>query len=220
MTPREATAAATADNTTGFRDAAAAENKQAQVHRSAFVEDIFDHYLPELTEATVLDPFAGVGTTLVEAQLRGWKAVGFEINAYAALACRAKLGAALVDPDDFSDVITNYRYEVGEIEEAVDVGTLDHRQPRSSPPEGFSTRIPFYSPPVLTKVLFTHDYIADVSDPVMRDLMRLAFASVMVSFSNYTYEPSLCDSLLCSTRPATASKNPPRRPPGGTALPT
>ena len=38
----------------------------------------------------VLDPFAGVGTTLIEALKHGDDAVGFEINPYAALACRVK----------------------------------------------------------------------------------------------------------------------------------
>ena len=38
----------------------------------------------------VLDPFAGVGTTLIEALKQGDDAVGYEINPYAALACKVK----------------------------------------------------------------------------------------------------------------------------------
>ena len=107
---------------TGFRDAAAAENKQAPLHRwvpwiagysAPFVADVFDHYLGDVEHATVLDPFAGVGTTLVEAQLRGWRSVGFEINAYAALACRTKLAAADLDPDMLEEAIAGYREHVG-----------------------------------------------------------------------------------------------------------
>ena len=40
-------------------------------------------------KGTVLDPFAGVGTTLVESVFAGHNAVGFEINPYALLACRS-----------------------------------------------------------------------------------------------------------------------------------
>jgi hypothetical protein len=182
-----------------FRDAAAAENKQAPLHRwvpwiagfsSSFVVDIFDHYLGDVTDATVLDPFAGVGTTLVEAQLRGWRSVGFEINAYAALACRAKLAAADLDPDALADAIAGYRETVGELEGLADIGALNGHRPNSQPPAGFNTRVPFYPEKVVPKVLFTLDYAATLPAD-LSELFQLAFASVMVSFSNYTYEPSL-----------------------------
>jgi SAM-dependent methyltransferase len=183
----------------GFSDTAAAENKVAPVHRwvpwiagfsSGFVADVFDHYLGEREAATVLDPFAGVGTTLVEAQLRGWRSVGFEINAYAALACRTKLAAADVDPDALEEAIDRYREQVGQIERLIDANALDGRDPRSQPPEGFRSRIPFYAEKVLPKVLFTLDYMTEL-ECELRELFRLAFASTMVSYSNYTYEPSL-----------------------------
>lgn len=187
------------DPTIGFRDAAAAENKAAPIHRwvpwiagysSGFVADIFDHYLGETDAATVLDPFAGVGTTLVEAQLRGWRSVGFEINAYAALACRTKLAAADLDVDALEEAIGRYRAHVGELEARIDADTLNGDRPHSAPPPGFRTRVDFYPARVLPKVLFTLDYI-DGLEGELRDLFRVAFASTMVSYSNYTYEPSL-----------------------------
>lgn len=201
MSGQLAPAVASSERAAGFRDAAAADNKQEPLHRwvpwiagfsSSFVADVFDRYLPGAApgKATVLDPFAGVGTTLVEAQLRGWQAVGFEINAYAALACRTKLGALELDPDDLTAAIAGYRDQVGGIEELIDGGRLAGRAPRSAPPPGFSTRIPFYPEKVLPKVLFTFDYI-DALPRSLRDVFRLAFASTMVSYSNYTYEPSL-----------------------------
>jgi hypothetical protein len=186
-------------STPGFSDAAAAENKAAPIHRwvpwvagfsSSFVADVFDHYLGERESATVLDPFAGVGTTLVEAQLRGWRAVGFEINAYAALAARTKLAAAGIDPLALEEAIEAYRRHVGELEGLVDAGALGGRRPRSRPPAGFRSRVPFYAENVLPKVLFTLDYVDGLPDE-LRDLFRLAFAATMVSYSNYTYEPSL-----------------------------
>ncbi len=182
-----------------FADAAAADNKSAALHRwvpwiagfsSSFVSDIFDHYLGNARDATVLDPFAGVGTTLVEAQLRGWRAIGFEINPYAALACRTKLAAADIDPGSLAEAIAGFREEVGEIEELADAGKLNGHRPTSQPPSGFNTRVPFYPDKVLPKVLFTLDYAKSLPAE-LEELFRLAFASVMVSFSNYTYEPSL-----------------------------
>jgi hypothetical protein len=89
----------------GFDDPAFASNKTAPVHRwvpwiagfsSEFVQSALSRHLPD--KGTVLDPFAGVGTTLVESILAGHQAIGFEINPYAALACRTKLTAYRLGP--------------------------------------------------------------------------------------------------------------------------
>ena len=93
----------------GFADSAFADNKQRPIHRwipwiagfsSEFVRDAFTCYLPSHTgtAAVVLDPFCGVGTTLIEALRCGHDVVGFEINPYAALAARAKCEAAAITP--------------------------------------------------------------------------------------------------------------------------
>jgi tRNA G10 N-methylase Trm11 len=56
----------------------------------------------------VLDPFAGVGTTLVQAFRRGLNVVGFEINPYAALAARMKLESAVLPTLDLSRLRCRY----------------------------------------------------------------------------------------------------------------
>lgn len=86
----------------GFRDPAFNRNRELPLHRwvpwvagfsAEFVEDCLEQYLPKnrRKHLWVLDPFAGVGTTLVEAYLRGLNIIGFEINPYATLAARVKL---------------------------------------------------------------------------------------------------------------------------------
>ncbi|MCK5640972.1 MAG: DNA adenine methylase [Gammaproteobacteria bacterium] len=55
------------------------------------------------TPRTVLDPFCGSGTTLVEAGLRGHNAVGFDINPLAVLITKAKTA-------DISDYTTDFRH--------------------------------------------------------------------------------------------------------------
>ena len=78
-------------NGTAFKDPAFTENRAAPIHRwvpwiagfsAGFVADCLREYLPgvEPSEALVLDPFAGVGTTCVEAYRRGYNTVGFEIK--------------------------------------------------------------------------------------------------------------------------------------------
>jgi hypothetical protein len=58
-------------------------------------------------------------------------------------------------------------------------------------PPGFRSRIPFFSPSVQSQVLWALKFIHGVSDPKVKDLFLVATGSVMVKFSNYTYEPSL-----------------------------
>jgi hypothetical protein len=94
----------------GLRDPAFAENKTLPIHRwvpwiagysASFVDDVLTAYAPRdaLKGApdVVLDPFAGVGTTLVQAMLRGYQTVGFEINPYAALAAQVKVCSPFLD---------------------------------------------------------------------------------------------------------------------------
>lgn len=174
-----------------FSDPAFASNKTQPIHRwvpwiagfsCEFVSDTLNRYLP--TPGTVLDPFAGVGTTLVEAFLQGHNAIGFEINPYAALACRTKLNAYRLP-------VEKLREGKLELQTFYDERASSTYTPRSTPPTGFKTRSEFYSEQVLHKVLILQDYIDTINDPNLRDLFRLAFASTMVRYSNYSYEPSL-----------------------------
>lgn len=187
-----------------LRNPVYAGNKNHPIHRWVswiagfsweFAGDAIDRYVnPGLgrKSALVLDPFAGVGTTLIEAQRRGIASVGFEINPFPYLAAKAKLEAALVDPVAFRTQINCYVRAMMPVEHEIDKQGI-HRapQPCRVPPPGFHSRVPFFSPKVERKVLLSLDYIDSIEDGPLADLFRLAFASTMVSFSNYTYEPSL-----------------------------
>jgi len=56
---------------------------------------------------------------------------------------------------------------------------------------GFRSRIPFFSPMVEAQVFQALEFISNITDDLIRDLFRVTFGAVMVSFSNYSYEPSL-----------------------------
>lgn len=58
-------------------------------------------------------------------------------------------------------------------------------------PRGFRSRIPFFSPRVEAQVFQVLEFISKINNNPLKDLFRVAFGAVMVSFSNYTYEPSL-----------------------------
>ena len=174
----------------GFRDPAFMANRQAPVHRwvpwiagysKHFVADALARYVAE--PGVVLDPFSGVGTTLVEADLAGHEAVGFEINPYAAFASRTKLKAHRVSPEAL-------RETARELRDFTEKAQADGSPSRREPPPGFRTRAPFYSPKVQRKVLSALDFIDGLKGREA-DVFRLAFAATMVDYSNYSYEPSL-----------------------------
>ena len=175
----------------GFGDTNFISNKTERIHRwvpwiagfsSEFVRGIVEEELG--TEGRVLDPFAGVGTTLIEAAVMGHDAVGFEINPYAVLATRVKFGARTASPSDLREAIDQFRsFYHSKVESSY--------EPISTPPSGFNTRAEFYAPSVKRKVLIYWDFVDTLDDVVIRDLFRIAFASKMITFANYSYEPSL-----------------------------
>ncbi|MBM4085171.1 MAG: site-specific DNA-methyltransferase [Planctomycetes bacterium] len=182
-------------NGAAFRDPAFMDNKTLPVHRwvpwiagfsAGFVDDVLDSFLRgHGTErpAVVLDPFAGVGTTLVQAVLRGHNAIGFEINPYGALAARTKIRAAAVD-------LARLDAALDELRTASRLWRTTESATQAAPPP-LKTRIPFFSKPVERQAIHALAFINRLRDQEIADLFRIAFGAVLVSVSNYTYEPSL-----------------------------
>ena len=165
-------------------------NRDAPVHRwvpwvAGYSKRFVAAALARLTTApgVVLDPFAGVGTTLVEADLAGHAALGFEINPYAAFVAKTKLKAHRAAPQRLREIARS-------LPAFVEQALADGATPQRQVPPGFRTRAPFYSPKVQRKVLLALDFI-DTLKGQEADLLRLAFAATMVDYSNYSYEPSL-----------------------------
>jgi DNA modification methylase len=185
----------------GFGDPSFAVNKQSRLHRWVpwiagfsrdFVQNVLQLHLQEA--GTVLDPFAGVGTTLVEAVLAGHDAVGFEINPYAAFVCRTKLSAYHLNQKQLLKAISQF--------ESFYTSSLQNGfHPKSCPPEHFASRVDFFSPKVLRKVLTVMDFLRYELQSDLSDVFRLALGSTLVGFSNYSYEPSL------STRKSAGKKD-------------
>jgi excisionase family DNA binding protein len=178
--------------TSGFRDTAFTENRDQTLHRwvpwiagysASFVADVLKRTCGR-RKAVVLDPFAGVGTTVVEAMKHGHDAVGFEINPYAALSCQAKTRVRDYDVDVLSERIARFGAHCRR-------SSTSRAAPKSTRPHLFVSRVPFFSPDVERQVLIALDFIRSEKIEWVRDLFRVAFGSVMVSVSNYSYEPSL-----------------------------
>ncbi len=178
----------------GFGDTAFTKNREEPIHSwvpwiagfsASFVGEVLNRELGRASKLTVLDPFAGVGTTLVEGIRRQCDVLGFEINPYAALACQVKLEALYHHPA----VIRRAAERIdSELRSRLRGGG---GKPDNQPPPGFHTRDPFFSPRVERQILFAKDFIAEEKEDWLRRLICLALGAVMVGVSNYTYEPSL-----------------------------
>ena len=90
----------------GFCDPAFAANRDEPVHRwTGWVAGFSKHFAADAITRfagdadTILDPFAGAGTTLVEADLAGCRTAGFEINPYARLVSAVRLKPCTTETD-------------------------------------------------------------------------------------------------------------------------
>lgn len=195
--------------TSPFRDSAFEQNKLDAIHRwvpwiagfsAGFVADVFQQYAPvnEGRAISVLDPFAGVGTTLVEGLRHGFHVAGFEINPFAVLAARVKCTAFTIEPQILAEAIQWFTAQARERTNSIDRAFLkgdDISQcepaPISHPPVHFRSRVPFFSPAVERKVLHCLDIIREISSTPIQEIVLLALGSILVQISNYSYEPSL-----------------------------
>ena len=182
--------------TNGFRDSAFGGNKALPLHRwvpwiagfsAEFVRDCLNEYLPKPSRKAlwVMDPFAGVGTTLIESFTHGLNVIGFEINPYAVLAARMKLEAVNIPTKGLAEHIAAFETFMEQCDR------VEPAQPHSKAPSGFSGRTELFNPKIERKMLFALDFINSLSNHRIKDIFRLAFGSMMVSVSNYSYEPSL-----------------------------
>ena len=139
-----------------MKDPASAENRNRPVHRwvpwvagfsSQFVADIIDRFVVKNSgfRPLVLDPFCGVGTTLVEALSLDVDSVGFEINPYAALATEVKTTAFSWDCVAREVAISDYRKWMCDFDAGVTPRDSSNRMGiKSKPPAGFrSPGFPF-----------------------------------------------------------------------------
>lgn len=192
-----------------FSDPASSENRRFPMHRwvpwiagfsADFVQSVLREYLDD-RHGLVLDPFAGVGTTLIEGHMAGHDVAGFEINPFACLAMRAKLESSSVDLRLLSDFTRRFIAFMQEKETEIDAAwrgghLAELERPPVDAPPGFRTRIPFYNPPIEAKVLWAISFFRTIPQCDIARLFWTAFGTAMVGFSNYSYEPSL------SSRPA------------------
>lgn len=124
---------------------------------------------------TILDPFAGAGTTLIEAKLEGHDAIGFEINPLLHFVNEACLEWS-VSPDDLREQLPRLRQAL-EASQGVELEAL-HEHDLSVPPIHNPTR--WWRPDILVQLVFLRRGIFETQDPHIKRLLLLALAGVLV----------------------------------------
>ena len=155
----------------------------------SFPPHLVDHYMHELgvnSDMTILDPFCGTGTTIVEAKKQGIRAVGFETNPVAWFASNVKttwdINPSLIRSEAIAvcnRVQDTLKRESGRLR------TLSEDEQSILLRDSIS-------PLPLHKCLILRDEIAAVDDSRIRDLLRVALAYISVhKASNLEFGPEV-----------------------------
>jgi DNA modification methylase len=143
---------------------------------ASFVQSILDQYKKEYTEPVVLDPFAGCGTVLVQAKLNGYRSLGTELNPFLQFIADVKLNCWDISPNSLLKMYNNL--------------------PRNnrSPAPSFLKSGSHFDKGVLRNLEAIKGGIASIEDEKQRkvkDLIKLAFSSILIDCSNLKRTPCL-----------------------------
>ncbi len=141
-------------------------------------------------EATVLDPFCGSGTTLVEASLMGHNSLGIEINPLGCFMSRVKVNTLTIDADSLendwyelaSNLYESYKLVKQEAETGEEIFVdLMKRAQAYSPPNLDS----WFARGVLLKLIAVKLAILDLPPGNHRDLFLLCLSDIVKPVSNW-----------------------------------
>jgi DNA modification methylase len=128
--------------------------------------------------ASVLDPFCGSGTTLLESYLNGHVGYGCDMNPLAAKIARAKTVILEINPDVVTEAIGSL---VRRIDDA----------PKKLPAAGANISDDcleevhsWFASPIVRKVDWLLGAIRDVSDGVVRDFLEVVFSNIVREISH------------------------------------
>ena len=147
-----------------------------------------------------LDPFVGSGTTLVECKLNGIQSFGVDANDFLVFASRVKINweidTAKVRSEsqsimrDVANLVARTLYKTEPISVAEGDGKMSLMQEELDVSTNELIRPYYISPTPLAKLIILKKRIEQVTgDKEVRDVFRLALASVVLPSSNIRYGP-------------------------------
>ena len=123
--------------------------------------------------ASVLDPFCGSGTTLLEGYLNGYRTFGCDMNPMAAKIAKAKVGILDVNPDVVREALGTL---VSQIEDAPGK-PVDERE--QFDPKCLDEISNWFPDPVIAKLNWLLAAIRSVSEGVIRDFLEVVLSSII-----------------------------------------
>ncbi|MBM3236459.1 hypothetical protein FJZ31_09190 [Candidatus Poribacteria bacterium] len=157
-------------------------NMNEQIHRwapyvqgfsASFVQSIFDQYANEYNNPVILDPFSGCGTVQVQAKLNGYSSYGTELNPLLHFIATAKLHSWDVPPDELLKIY--------------------NQLPKSiiAKAPAFLKSQKHFNPDVLRSLEILKGGINTVKNEKIKNLLKLAFSSILIDCSNLKRSPCL-----------------------------
>jgi len=123
--------------------------------------------------ASILDPFCGSGTTLLEGYLNGYQTYGADLNPLAAKIAKAKTGILEVNPDVF-------RETVGALLEKIDSSPSRFTKQRDEFNLACVEEIERWFPePVINKLNWLMKTIRGLSDGIVLDFLEVVLSSII-----------------------------------------
>ena len=125
--------------------------------------------------ATVLDPFCGSGTTLVEARLLGCNAIGVDVNGLSSLLSKVKATPLskkeLLQIKSFLDLIANEDFQWKMKRPTIEVKQIDGLEH-------------WFQHNVAEELTYILNLIAKLGDENVRDFLKIVLSSIIVRVSN------------------------------------
>lgn len=146
---------------------------------ASFVQSVIDEYQNEYDQPVIFDPFAGSGTVLIQSKINNLETYGVELNPLLHFIGKTKLSSWDVDPELFLKIATNLRGLKGNFESPLFLHSNNH-----------------FNPDVLKQLEIIKGridsfYPENSSEILIKDLLLVAFSSILIDCSNLKRSPCL-----------------------------
>ena len=128
---------------------------------------------------TVLDPFCGSGTTLLESRLNGLRALGCDLNPLAAKIARVKVGVLDVDPTLLLDSVAALQAGLSE-----GGGDGNYRDFVALPTEVHDEMLSWFAEPIALKIDRILTVIRSCSGGIAREFLEVILSNILREVSH------------------------------------